>query len=86
MKLRKFCPWLLADGGYVTEQGQRQDKDKPSTTPLLGAITPHTLTSVQSLTALSVTMSHVNVSKTGGTKNPKYLTRTGVQGGMENSY
>lgn len=33
------CPWLLADGGCVAVQGQRQDKDKPSAAPLMGAIT-----------------------------------------------
>lgn len=52
-------------------QGQRQDKNKPSAAPLMGAITPHTLTSVQSLTALTVAVSHANGSKAGGTKRPQ---------------
>lgn len=65
------CPWLLADRGCVAAQGESQDKDKPPAALLMGAITPHTLTSVQSLTALIVAVSHTNVSKAGGTNKPQ---------------
>lgn len=71
MKLRKFT----APGCWQMEgvwQYRDRDRTRISHQPLhqlMGAIIPHTLTSVQSLTAPTVAVSDANFPKAGGTIN-----------------